>query len=152
MGNSGGTDVDLSTDPVPPAQRSTRRWETATAVVAGVLCGGGALLLGLLFFQFVDVYFTIWTSVVIDDADIRRYAVTATSCVIALGAALLAALAARRSKLAWLAGVLLVLGIVAALLFAVPQGRWTPVEPGPEPLPSNYEPCYSGSNDCGGGG
>jgi hypothetical protein len=149
MGNSGDTGIDdVSADRV----RAVRRWGTAMAVVASILCGGGILLSGLLFFQFIDVYFTIWTPAVVEDADIRRYQMTATLCLIALGASFIAALVARHRKLAWLAGVVLVLGIGATLLFAVPQGRWTPLEPSPEPLPSNYEPCYSGSNNCGGGG
>jgi hypothetical protein len=139
---------DVPADRVPGIPRRG----TALAVVAGILCGGGTVFIGLLFFQFLDVYFTIWTPAVVEDADIRRYGMTATLCLIALGVSLIAALAARRRKLALLAGVVLVLGIGASLLFAVPQGRWTPVEPTQEPLPSNYEPCYSGSNNCGGGG
>ena len=151
MVDSGGTETEAVDDLPFGAARRIPRWETAIAVVAGILCGGGVLLIGLLFFQFVDVYFTIWTPAVVGEGDIRRYDVTAAICVIALGAALVAALVARRWELAWVAGVLLVIGIVAALLFAVPQGRWMSVENDPAPLPSNYQPCYSGSNDCVGG-
>jgi hypothetical protein len=152
MANTGGTETHAIDKGASEPARRVPRWETASAVVAGILCGGGALLIGLLFFQFFDVYFTIWTPAVVENADIRRYNVTAAFCVSGLGASLVVALIARRFRLAWVAGILLVIAIAAALLFSVPQGRWTSVENTPEPLPSNYEPCYSGSNECGGGG
>jgi hypothetical protein len=148
MGNSAGADVD---DAPLRRIRATPWWETAMAVVGGILCGGGILLAGVIFFQYLDVYFTLGAPAVIDDGDSPRYEATASACVAALGASLLLALFARRWELAWVAGVVLVVGLIVAFLFAVPQERWAPADES-HPLPTNYEPCYSGSRTCAGGG
>ena len=151
MVDSGGTETDaVENTPAVPSRRIPW-WETALAILSGILCGGGTILIGVLFFQFVDVYFTIWTPAVVDGGDVHRYELTAAICVIALGASVLSAVISRRWELAWVAGILVVIGLVAALLFAVPQGRWMRADEAPEPLPTNYQPCYSGSNNCVGG-
>ncbi|MCU1480893.1 MAG: hypothetical protein JWQ19_1679 [Subtercola sp.] len=47
-----------------------------------------------------------------------------------------------------LSGVALVGALIVAALLTAPQGILRPT-PAPQPdLPSNYQPCYSGSNTC----
>ncbi|MFI5428502.1 hypothetical protein [Aeromicrobium sp. UC242_57] len=121
----------------------------ALAIV--LLCLGAALLL-LLFWQFTDVYFVLGGDGVDPTAGQEsRYLWTASACVAAMfGAAACGTLA--NSKV-WgpLGGIGVVLAVVAAIVLAVPTDRWVP-DPAPNELPSNYEPCFSGSNDCGPGG
>lgn len=154
MANSGGTDIDSGPAggepplPTPP----TRRGGSVIAISSGILLALGIVLIALLPVQWFAAYFTIWTPVTIDEGEMRLYAVTASACLITLGSSLVLAFVARRRGLAWASGLLLIVGIAAVLVFAVPQARWVQVDDVPQPLPSNYEPCYSGSNDCGGGG
>lgn len=74
----------------------------------------------------------------------------------ALGIAVVAALvlAARRGAswaMFWHLAVATVAGLTAAV-FAVPSIDFDELrEPDPVPANPNYEPCYSGSNDCVGG-
>ena len=131
--------------------RSSRDRVQVLRAVAGVLLIVGCLLIVLLVLQFIDVFFTLGNPAVVDDGDVRRFEATASACVAVLGASLLLAVLSRRRTLAWAAGAVLLLGMLVVVLFAVPQTRWAPVEES-HPLPTNYEPCYSGSTDCGGGG
>ncbi|WP_448060792.1 hypothetical protein [Cellulomonas hominis] len=80
----------------------------------------------------------------------RRYLVTVTACVALLVIGAVAALVGGHPRVFVLGLVLLVVGILAAAMFAVPAGRWSqePADVGPGP---DYHPCYSGSNDCVGG-
>lgn len=154
MVNSGGTGID--SEPAggarPPIAPPTRRRGSIPAIAGGILLAVGIVLIALLPAQWFAAYFTFWTPVTIDEGEMRLYEVTASACLIALGASLLLAVVARRRGLVWASGIFLIVGIAAALVFAVPQARWVQVDDEPPPLPSNYEPCYSGSNDCGGGG
>ncbi|MET0932985.1 MAG: DUF6234 family protein [Mycetocola sp.] len=154
MGNSGGADVDSEriNGGLLQRMRGNSRWARALTAAAGVLLATGVVLTVVLCAQFFDAYFSIWVPAVIEESDVRRYDVTASVCILSLVLSGVLAWAARRRKLVRWAAVLLGIGLVVATLFSVPQGRWVPEEAEPPPLPANYEPCYSGSNDCGGGG
>ncbi|MET1051420.1 MAG: DUF6234 family protein [Mycetocola sp.] len=151
MPHSGGTESTTGDTRPPASVRAVPQWHTVVAIIAGILCGVGGLLIGVLFFQFVEVYFTIGGPATVNDGDVGRYEVTALICVTALAAAASAALVSKRWALAWISGVLLVIGLVVALVFSVPQNRWLLVDE-PAPLPSDYTPCFSGSGPCPGGG
>jgi hypothetical protein len=79
----------------------------------------------------------------------RRYEIAAWVGLMTAVVCFVDALLARSRWHLACAGLLAVLTIGAAALFAVPHGRW---DEQPQPRPtwdnSGYEPCYSGSNDC----
>lgn len=131
--------------------RAARRRETVTRTVEVLGLGLGVVLVVVLVFQYLDVYFVLFGEQpdVTPEAE-RRYLVTAAACLVLLAAGSVAALVGRHPAAVTLGVVLLVVGFVAAVLFAVPVGRWTPepVDTGPGP---DYHPCYSGSGDCLGG-
>lgn len=120
------------------------------SVVSGVLLLVGGLLIGVIFLQWLSTYFVIWGSPVVTDSGIQNYEVTASACLLILVSACILAIVGGNRPLAWATGIFLVVGVVAALIFAIPQGRWEPHSE-PKPLPTDYQPCYSGSNDCPGG-
>ena len=124
--------------------------DVAFSVISGVLLLVGGLLIGVLFMQWFTTYFVIWGSPVVTESGIQNYEVTASACLLLLVGACVLAIAGRNRPLAWATGIFLVVGLVAALIFAIPQGRWE-AHSEPKPLPSDYQPCFSGSNDCPGG-
>lgn len=113
----------------------------------------GALLIGALFFQYLDVYLTFsGEPVTATRGEGTRYLVTAIACVALLLAGTAAAVVGEHAGVTALGCLLLAVGLAAAFVLAVPQDRWSleeaPQAPGPE-----YHPCYSGgdSDECLGG-
>ena len=104
--------------------------------------------MGSLLTHYTNVYFTPEYPPTVNRNDILVYDVTAVIGLTVLGAALIVALMGRRWVLAGVAGVLLVVGVVIAVEFSVPEGRWKPEPAASESRTSNYQPCSSGSNDC----
>jgi len=120
------------------------------AVVQALLPFAVLLIVGALLWQYLDVYFTF--SAVPDEVTARdraRYTVTAGIGVAVAISAVVLALVRRRVLAFVVAVVLATVMIGVAAVFAVPRPDWdpAPIDNGP----SNYEPCYSGSNDCVGG-
>lgn len=121
---------------------------------AGVQLGVGILGLGVLaalVWQFFEVYFAIGSPLPeADPSDGVRYLVTAGIGVSA--AVVSVVLSLIRAKLtAFLCSVVLAVVLLgAAYVLAVPQHRWNPA-PARQPLPADYQPCFSGSGDCPGG-
>lgn len=115
--------------------------------------GLGVVLVGALFLQYLYVYLTFFGEVPEPTAaDGVRYLVTAGTCLALVLAGLVAAAVAHHRGVLNLAIVALVVAVVAAAVFAVPEGRWTdPGPPAERPRPA-FEPCYSGSGECEGGG
>lgn len=126
-------------------------WVAPTAIAVLLLVGG--TLIGVLFWQYLWVYFSIGgPGPGPTGAEIARYEVTAILCLASLAAAVVIA-AVRRSKRLVAAG--LVLSLVAlgtAYLFSVPSHRWQ-VDRNPRyELPDDYVPCFGeGDPNCIGG-
>jgi len=105
----------------------------------------------LLFLQYFDVYFTLdGTKPLATDAEVLRYWWTAGICVASAAAACVLTLVGRERRsagyrIAGLVGLLLV--VTASVAFAIPNEHPKVNEEG-SPLPSNHQPCYSGSGDC----
>ena len=120
-------------------------------VVATLLTVGGALGL-LLFVQWFDVYFTIWETPVVSEADGTRYLWTAGVALVLLAAAIAIAAIRRQRRLGILGGVLLVVTVLFAILFQVPEDRWLPEPANPVPDNTEYLPCFGeGDPNCLGG-
>jgi hypothetical protein len=120
--------------------------------IAGVvLFGVGVTCTFFLFLQFADVYFSLQgTKPTATDAQIVRYRWTAGASITSMAIACVLALIVRkrwavRFGTASLVGLLLAIGV--AVVFMIPNGQPRPEESS-DPLPSNYEPCYSGSGNC----
>jgi hypothetical protein len=113
---------------------------------------GGALALSLPS-QWFRVYFTIWgPAPEASDADGARYLAAALAALAFSIAGTVIAAVMRRRAFTVLAAVLLALTLVLVFVFQVPQGRWLPSAPEPEPYNSNYVPCFSaGDPGCVGG-
>ncbi len=149
-----GDRFDTAGPAVADAWRPTEAPRRSGAVARGLevgCLGLGVVLIVALFFQYLDIYFMMFdTKPVVTPYDEHRYLVTVTACVALLVIGAVAALVGGHPRVFVLGLVLLVVGLLAAALFAVPTGRWSPepadVGPGPD-----YHPCYSGSNDCVGG-
>lgn len=105
----------------------------------------------LLFLQYLDVYFSLdGTRPLATDHEVLRYRWTAGICVTTMAAAFMLALVARKRRsvgfgVAGFVGLLL--AIAASVAFAIPHDH-ARVSEESHPLPSNYQPCYSGSGDC----
>ncbi|MEO6606554.1 MAG: DUF6234 family protein [Aeromicrobium sp.] len=102
----------------------------------------------VLTWQALDVYFVFGgESVEPTDSQVSRYVWTASACVASALAAVVAAMIAgsRGARVTSVVGLVVAAG--AAVLFAVPSIDFHP-DPEPNRLPENYDPCYSGSNDC----
>lgn len=121
---------------------------------AGIQAGLGVLgssIMAALAWQFFEVYFAIGGTVpTAAPSDGLRYLVTAGLGVAVVAASLVLALL-RRKVLAVVCSLALAIGMFGfAYVLAVPQNRWNQ-DPVQEPLPADYRPCFSGSNDCPGG-
>ena len=119
------------------------RLTAAWGLIALTFCLVVALL-----WQALDVYLVFdGSSITPSAAQGTRYVWTASLCVASAVAAVCVSMwvGNRAAVVTGLIG--LVLALAAAALFAVPQDRWHG-DPAPQPLPSDYEPCYSGSNEC----
>lgn len=121
-------------------------------VTAVAMTIGGALTLSFPY-QWLRVYFTLGGPAPIpSDADAAKYAATAIAALAFTIAGLVLAAVQRRRALIVLAAVLLGLTLLLGFMFQVPQGRWVPTAPEPEPYNSNYVPCYGeGDPNCVGG-
>ena len=101
-----------------------------------------------LFWQFLDVYFTLGPDPPTPTAsDGTRWAWTASACVTAGVIAALVAIGSRSTGMRWTSAITLVIAVVASVVFIVPQNRWHHA-PRPNELPTGYTPCHSGSNTC----
>ncbi|WP_456694778.1 hypothetical protein [Aeromicrobium sp. P5_D10] len=120
--------------------------------VAVALLSLGVVLLLVLFWQFLDVYFVLGgESADPSAAQGTRYVWTASACVVAMLGGTIAGTLATSKVLGALGGIGVVLAVIAGAVFVVPSDRWVRDDPVHQ-LPDDYEPCYSGSNDCGPGG
>lgn len=98
--------------------------------------------------QAFDVYLVFGgESVEPTESQVTRYVWTASACVTSAVAAVVAATiaGARGARVTSVVGLVVAAG--AAALFAVPTIDFSS-DPEPHGLPHNYEPCYSGSNEC----
>ncbi|HYQ75786.1 DUF6234 family protein [Cellulomonas sp.] len=137
-------------DPGARAARDRRRSDRARVVEVVALLGGAALV-PVLFWQYLDVYLAFFGEQAVASAeDGTRYVVTATACVVLLLVGTGAAIVGEHTGAVVAGTVLLVVGLVAAVLFAVPSDRFAVDPPDNRPGP-DYVPCYSGSGDCLGG-
>lgn len=137
-------------DPGARAARDRRRSERARVVEVVALLGGAALI-PVLFWQYVDVYLAFFGEQnVASPADGTRYVVTASSCLALLLVGTAAAIIGEHTRAVVAGTALLVVGLVAAFLLAVPSDRFAADPPDNRPGP-DYVPCYSGSGDCPGG-
>ncbi len=126
--------------------------KVAPIVIALMLTAGGALTLSFPY-QWFSVYFTIGgPPPTATDAEADKYLASALAAVALITAAVVLAAAQRRRGLTVLAAVLLALTLLLGFVFQVPQGRWVPTTPDPQPYNSNYVPCYGeGDPNCVGG-
>ncbi|MBW0253124.1 DUF6234 family protein [Cellulomonas sp. PS-H5] len=137
-------------DPGAHAVRDRRRSDRARVVEVVALLGGAALI-PVLFWQYLDVYLAFFGEQnVASPADGTRYVVTATACVALLLVGTGAAIIGEHTRAVVAGTALLAVGLVAAVLFAVPSDRFAVDPPDNRPGP-DYVPCYSGSGDCPGG-
>lgn len=113
--------------------------------VAWGLIAATMVLIFALFYQGMDVYFLASEDPTREQS--TRYVWTASLCVACAAGAVVAATIAGRRAAGVTCVVMLLLALLAAAMFAVPQDRFRP-EPQEYPLPDNYEPCFSGSNEC----
>ena len=120
-----------------------------TAAIVLLAVGGTfAFTLPMLWFS---TYFSIWEPAPAPSAEaIGRYQFAAASALFLLALSLVFALVARRRGLAWLVGGALVLTLLAAFVFQIPQGRFWPSEPD-VPEPRNTHVCFGTTGDCPGG-
>ena len=131
---------------VVDSRRRSLRAGAFMALVAGVV-----LALALVYQSF-DVYFTLGGEAVVPtDAEESRYVWTVGAGLAAMVACLVLAVMASSTGLGWCGGAGIIVTLILAAVFAVPQDRWRS-EPPTYDLPKNYTPCHSGSDDCGAGG
>ena len=106
------------------------------------------VLIVALFWQSLDVYFVLGGEAMEPtDREHTRYLVTASACGVSAVAAVVAATRNGGAGALVMSLFTLVGALVAAALFAVPTIDLHR-DPVPNQLPNNYEPCYSGSNEC----
>jgi hypothetical protein len=126
----------------------SRAWKI---VAVALLTVGGAIGASLAL-QWFDVYFAIWDAPVVSEGDQTRYLWTAGTAVALLLAAIGIAIMRRARRVGIIGGVLLMATVLLAILFAVPEGRWTPAPASPVPDNSEYLPCFGeGDPNCPGG-
>ncbi|MFS0704280.1 DUF6234 family protein [Cellulomonas sp. 179-A 9B4 NHS] len=137
------------TAPTAIGQRPPRR--SLVRPLASLCLTVGAMLIVTLFGQHFAVYFSIGgPGNVATEAEQNRYVVTATACLVLLVIGTGAAIATRRHVLTALGMVLVVVGVVVAVGFAVPPHDW---ERDPPPPPADRPICRSGGDsDDGPGG
>lgn len=111
----------------------------------------GFLFIPTLYYQLLEAYWRLDGSVpTITAVQESRYVWTVSLGCVSVAAALVIAVIRRRPGLIVSSIVVAIALLAAAVLFVVPQDRFTPA-PEQTPLPSNYSPCFSGSDDCVGG-
>jgi hypothetical protein len=89
---------------------------------------------------------------VVSEDDQTRYVWTAGTAVALLLAAIGIAIIRRARRLGVIGGVLLMATVLLAIVFSVPEGRWTPAPANPTPDNTEYVPCFGeGDPNCPGG-
>ncbi|MEO6115236.1 MAG: DUF6234 family protein [Pseudolysinimonas sp.] len=133
------------------ARRAATSTRVISIVIALVLLIGAALVAAL-FFEWLQVYFTLGgaTAPPPTAGQELRYVLTASIGLGALLVDMIAAFVTRRRALGVIGLILLILGLLVAVTLRVPQDFGVPVAPTYTSNP-NYVPCYSGSGDCPGG-
>jgi hypothetical protein len=126
-----------------------RRSSATSLILILMLVATFAVLVGM-FVNALGVYFVIWGTPTVTQGAIVTYQVLAVIAICLPIAGLVLSIVRRRLALGITHVALLVVVLVAALVLAVPQGSWQP-KPREHHLPSNYTPCFSGSNACPGG-
>ena len=118
-------------------------------VAAAMAVAAGVVLALALVYQHLDVYFTFGGDPVVpSDAEESRYLWTAGAGLAVMAAGLVLALLGSSKRLCWCSAAGVVVTLILAGVFPVPQDRWRP-DPPTYDLPENYTPCYSGSQGCG---
>lgn len=127
-----------------------RRVLTGTGIAALVI---GGTLIPTLFWQFLDLYFTLFgAEVTVTEADGTRYLVTAAFAIaLPIVAAVVGGILRVRSLLGWGIAVA-ILALLAAFVLQVPPGRFWVDPGGGPPINDDYVPCFGeGDPNCVGG-
>ena len=122
---------------------------STVAILVLLLVGAIVAPIGM-FMNAVSVYlvFEGGTPRVTHGAEVTYQALAAVGIALAV-AGVVFAFVRRRVGFGVANIVVLLFVLGSAVIFAVPH--YTSPEPTHTPLPSNYVPCYTGSNDCPGG-
>ena len=119
-------------------------------MLVALLVGAIVVVFGM-FVNFLTVYLEIWggTPTVTQKAVVTYQVLAGVAITLSVGGMILG-FARGRVGFGVTHVALLLVVLIAATVFAVPQYSSQP-KPRQHHLPSNYVPCYSGSNDCPGG-
>ena len=130
------------------ATRDRRDSRSAIWEAFGSVTAVGAI--GALFLNWLGAHLTFFgESVVIDEAQVRRYWIVLGVLVVSVAGSFLAA-ARRKAGGAWLWHLLVAgAGGAAALLFAVTQTGTPQDDPAPPPARHTGPLCYSGGDNTG---
>ena len=132
--------------------RSDERPRAVAAIVITFLLAVGASGASALILNWLNIYFRLFgTTPEPSASDADTYLRTAGLVVVVPIVCLVVAIVFNARSLVVLSAVFLVGWSLAAVILAVPQDRFTPAPETPAPVSSNYQPCYSGSNNCEGG-
>lgn len=132
--------------------RSDERPRAVAAIVITFLLAVGASGVSALILNWLNIYFRLFgTTPEPSASDADTYLRTAGLVVVVPVVCLVVAIVFNARSLVVLSAVFLVGWSLAAVILAVPQDRFTPGPETPAPVNSNYQPCYSGSNNCEGG-
>ncbi|MCU1420364.1 MAG: hypothetical protein JWN36_15 [Microbacteriaceae bacterium] len=125
---------------------SNRR--AALIIVSGAGVIGQLLVLPALVVTWLGVYLVFFGEQpkVTAAATLHWALISGIAVVVSAGLIVVAALARVRGLVITHSALLLVI-VGFALFFAVPRIDLHDLQPS-QPLPSNYHPCYSGSNEC----
>ena len=134
------------------SNRRGARPRAAAAIVVALLLAVGAAAASALVSNWLNLYFRFSPTTTPPTArDADSYLRSAGVVVAVPIVCLVIAIVVKARSLVVLSAVLLVGWALAAVILAVPQGRFAPHPASPSPANSNYHPCYSGSNNCEGG-
>ena len=132
--------------------RSDERPRAMAAIVITFLLAVGASGASALILNWLNIYFRLFgTTPEPSASDADTYLRTAGLVVVVPVVCVVVAIVFNARSLVVLSAVFLVGWSLAAVILAVPQDRFTPRPETPAPVSSNYQPCYSGSNNCEGG-
>lgn len=139
--------------PGPGAEPSARRSGRAAALLGALALCAGAVLVPVLFFQYLDVYLTFsGDTVEATPGEERRYLVTLVACVALLVAGTASAAVTGRRWRVGAGVVLLGVALVAGVLLRVSAADAGTAPPAPGPAGGQVA-CRSGgdSDECPGG-
>jgi hypothetical protein len=127
----------------------TQKSPATTLILVGLLVATIAVVFAM-FVNWIGVYLEIWggTPTVTQGAIVGYQVLAGIAIALTVGGMVLG-FARRRVGFGISHVVLLLVVLLAATVFAVP--RYSAPVPREHQLPSNYVPCFSGSNDCPGG-